>query len=255
MIKRLKFYLVVVPYIGIASFFIFNIIAIWQYPGYDKCSFFDSENCKSEQYSFTLNFFSELGSLQTNTDDDYPPMDEGGYNNKNNTVSMIFFNSSLIIVGLVIAIFYQFFYKLFIFKEDSKQSTTYSKACRYLGVITGVMFAGVGAAPHDFNFTWHVIFANGAFSALLPLSILHTVSFKKSKYINAKYAYGYILFCLALSTYLYIIFFGPQIGPGLTFTEKELILQVVAQKAIILTFILAMIYQTQGIRKLLRAET
>ena len=184
MVKKLRFYLFVVPYIGIASFFIFNIIAIWQYPGYDKCSFFDSENCKSEQYSFTLNFFSELGSIQTNTDDDYPPINEGGYNNEKNTVSMIFFNSSLIIVGLIIIIFYQFFYKLFIFKEDSRESIICSKACRYLGIITGVMFAGVGAAPHDFNFTWHVIFANGAFSALLPLSILHTISFKKSKYIH-----------------------------------------------------------------------
>ena len=251
--NKLKFYLSKVPYIGIAVFFLFNIIAISQYPGYDKCSFFDSKNCKSDKYSFTLNFFSELGSINTNTDDDYPPINEGGYNNKKNTVSMILFNGSLIVVGLVIIVFYQFFYKLFILKKDSKESMLYSKICRYLGVITGIMFAGVGIAPHDLNFTWHVIFANGAFSALLPLSILHTMSFKKSKHINAKYAYGYILFCLALSSYLYIIFFGPQIAPGLAFTENELILQVVAQKAIILTFVVAMVYQTQGIRRSLRS--
>ena len=64
----------------------------------------------------------------------------------------------LIIVGIVIIAFYQFFYKMFAWKEDSKGSIKYSKACRYLGIVTGVMFAGVGAVPHDFNFLFHSIF-------------------------------------------------------------------------------------------------
>ena len=165
--KKLRFYLFIVPYIGISTFFIFNIIAISQYPGYDKCHFLkNSENCKSDKYSFKHNFLSELGSIDTNTDDDGPPINENGENNKSNTFSMLFFNSSLIIVGIVIIAFYQFFYKMFVWKEDSKGSIKYSKACKYLGIITGIMFAGVGAVPHDLNFLFHVIFANGAFSAL-----------------------------------------------------------------------------------------
>ena len=127
-----------------------------------------------------------------------------------------------------------------------------SKQCKYIGIISGIMFAGVGVVPHDFNFLFHVIFANGAFSSLLILSILHTISFKQSKYISSVYAYGYILFCLILSGYLYIIFFGPTIGPGREFSETDLILQVVAQKTIVLTFILSMIYQTEGIRRALK---
>ena len=249
--SRLKLYLIIVPYIGILSFFIFNTIAISQYPGYDKCLFFNSNDCRSDSYSFSLNFFSELGSLKTNTDDDGPPIYEGGENNADNTLSMIFFNSSLVIVGIVIITFYQFFYKLFILKCDSKLSIRYSKICQYLGVVTGIMFAGVGLAPHDVNFGMHLFFANGAFSALLILSILHTLSFKESKYIKSYYAYGYVVFCLILSGYLYLIFLGPEIGPGKHFTESELILQVVSQKLIILAFVVAMIYQTEGIRRIL----
>ena len=247
--SSLKFRLITVPYLGIAAFFIFNIISISQFPGYDKCSFFKSDSCKSETYSFKLNFFSELGSLNTNTDDDLLSHGARESNNKRNTVSMIFFNASLVIVGAVIIVFYQSFNNLFVWKEDSLKSIKYSKISKYLSIVTGVMFAGVGLAPHDLSFTAHVFFANGAFLCLLPLSILHTLAFKESKHINNYYAYGYILFCLFLAIYVYIIFLGPEIGPGLNFTENELIFQVVAQKTIILTFILSMVFQSKGIDK------
>ena len=246
--NKLKFNLVAVPYLGIATFFIFNIIAISQFPGYDKCSFFEGKNCKSETYSFSLNFFSELGSLNTNTDDDKLNGGPKKQNNQSNTASMIFFNASLVIVGLVIVYFYQSFNSFFIWKKDSKRSILYSKICKHLGLITGIMFAGVGAAPHDANFTLHVFFANGAFLCLLILSIMHALAFKSSNHIKSSYSYGYVLFCIFLAIYLYIIFLGPEIGPGLEFSKNELILQVVAQKIIILTFILSMFHQTKGIR-------
>ena len=124
--NKFNLYLFIVPYIGILSFFTFNIVAISGYPGYNKCSFFNDADCKSDHYSFSLNFFSELGSIYTNTDDDGPPVNEMGENNIKNTFSMIFFNLSLIIVGIVIIIFYQYFYKFFIFKNDSSNSLKFS---------------------------------------------------------------------------------------------------------------------------------
>tara|TARA_Y100001970_G_scaffold144503_1_gene177454 strand:+ start:58 stop:816 length:759 start_codon:yes stop_codon:yes gene_type:complete len=247
--NKLKLYLLVVPYIGILSFFTFNIIAISGFPGYDKCSFFESKDCKSDRYSFSLNFFSELGSAYTNTDDDGSPIYEGGKNNVKNTFSMLFFNSSLVVVGIVIILFYQYFYKFFIFKDDTPNSLKYSKFCRYIGIITGIMFSGIGFVPHDLDFTMHVFFANGAFLTLLILSIFHTLSFYNSNFIKSHYSYGYILFCIFLASYLYLIFLGPTIGPGKDFSQSDLILQVVGQKLIIFTFTIAMIYQTEGIRR------
>jgi hypothetical protein len=54
-----------------------------------------------------------------------------------------------------------------------------------------------------------------------------------------------------LFIYLYIIFFGPQIGPGKIFTEKELMLQVISQKSIVLTFMAAILHQVYGFNKIL----
>lgn len=258
--KRLRFYLNTVPYIGVAIFFIFNSLAILFYPGYEKCVSQEkdvssgriicskSSYIVSDTYSFSQNFFSELGSINTNTDDDHlePP---NLNNNKSNTISMILFNGSLICVGIVLLVFYANFYKLFKYKEDSSKSRKISKFCMYLGVITGAMFAGVGLVPHDLHFGFHVFFANWAFTSLLPLSMLHALSFKYSNHISSAYASGYAIFCCVLLSYVYLIFWGPAIGPEAVFTKNDLTLQVVAQKIIVLIFIMSMIHQTQGIRK------
>jgi len=61
---------------------------------------------------------------------------------------------------------------------------------------------------------------------------------------------GYLVFCLVLLVYLFIIFFGPQIGPGKTYTESDLMLQVIAQKSIVLTFMAAILHQVYGFHKL-----
>ena len=182
----------------------------------------------------------------------YTEVPEGGKNNKDNTFSMLFFNSSLILVGAVLIIFYRHFNQLFLFKKDSKKSIFLSKACQYIGILAGVMFAGVGIFPHDFHFGAHIFFANGAFTVLLGLSAIHTLSFIFSSHIEAKYAFGYIIFCILLSIYLYIIFLGPEIGPARQFSENDLILQVVAQKMIVLSFIISMLYQVSGIKRALR---
>ena len=164
---------------------------------------------------------------------------------------MLFFNSSLLCVGIILITFYINFPKLFRYKEDSVKSRKFSQVCQYIGPLTGIMFAGVGAVPHDLSFGWHVFFANWAFLTLLPLSIAHTLAFKHSNYIKSKYSLGYMIFCILLVAYVYLIFWGPQIEPDGIFTSKDLAIQVIAQKAIVLTFIVSMIYQTVGVRKIL----
>jgi len=49
-----------------------------------------------------------------------------------------------------------------------------------------------------------------------------------------------------LFVYLRIIFFGPQIGPGIIYSEEDLMLQVIAQKSIVLTFMAAFLHQVYG---------
>jgi hypothetical protein len=58
---------------------------------------------------------------------------------------------------------------------------------------------------------------------------------------------------VVLFIYLRIIFFGPQIGPGKVFTENELMLQVIAQKSIVLTFMGSILVQVYGFNRLLNS--
>tara|TARA_Y100001980_G_C14549076_1_gene330719 strand:+ start:2247 stop:3005 length:759 start_codon:yes stop_codon:yes gene_type:complete len=243
------------PLTGILSFLILNTFSVIFYPGYDKCSYISGSDCKSDSYSFKLNFFSELGSTYTNTDDDYSPLNEGGFNNKKNTISMILFNASLVIVGLSIVTFYNSFLTLFKNDKNKKYFNKSAIASRYTGIATGLMFIGIGLAPHDVNFPLHLFFANGAFLTLFILSIFHARMLFFSNTFSKSYSIGYIIFSFILIIYVIIIFFGPEIGPGLEFSRSELIFQVVAQKVIILIFMFSMLFQLVGIRDILRKPT
>ena len=240
--KKARFYLVTLPIISIVIFLICCIIAAIIYPGSHK----EIIDYKSEVYSFTHNFLSELGSLKTNTDETNPKIIQ-----EDNTPSMILFNGSLILIGATLMLFYVEFKKVFTLIKDSYKTRLYAKITLPVGLLAGFFYAGVGFVPHDLHFATHVFFANSAFLILFFLCILHSITVYHSNFVSNNYVIGYIAFCIVLFIYLYIIFFGPQIGPGKIFSEKELILQVVSQKSIVLTFMAAILHQVYGFNKIL----
>ena len=62
------------------------------------------------------------------------------------------------------------------------------------------------------------------------------------------------LFINNIRIYLRIIFYGPQIGPGKIYSEADLMLQVIAQKSIVLTFMAAILHQVYGFNLLLKKK-
>jgi hypothetical membrane protein len=240
--KKARLYLVRLPIISIVVFLICCIVAAIIYPGSHK----EIIEYKSEVYSFTHNFLSELGSLKTNTDETNPKIIQ-----EDNTPSMILFNGSLILIGATLMLFYVEFKKVFTMIKDSYKTRLYAKITLPVGLLAGFFYAGVGFVPHDLHFATHVFFANSAFLILFFLCILHSITVYHSNFVSNNYVIGYIAFCIVLFIYLYIIFFGPQIGPGKIFSEKELILQVVSQKSIVLTFMAAILHQVYGFNKIL----
>lgn len=242
--KRHKFALVQFPFLAIIFFFIFNAVAICYFPGSEKSII----GFQSDYYSFTHNFFSELGAFTTSPDE------LKGAVKIDNTLSMLLFNASLIIVGCSIMLFYNKLKYFFERKKDSAKTIYYSNLARPLGMVTGLLFAGVGLIPHDLHFLAHVFCAHGAFLTLWVLSMVHVLAVFHSRHLTNKYALGYLIFFLILAIYLGIIFLGPRIGPGLLYKESDLILQVVAQKIIVLTFIASMLIQLYGINKMFKAS-
>ena len=243
--KKARFYLVKLPIISIIIFFFCSIIAALIYPGSHK----EIIEYQSDYYSFTHNFLSELGSLKTNTDETNLAIIQ-----KDNTPSMLLFNGSLILIGATLMLFYFNFKKVFGLIGDSNKSIFYSKITMPVGLLAGFFYAGVGFVPHDLDFGAHVFFANYAFLTLFFLCILHSLTVYHSNYLSNTYFLGYVAFCIVLFVYLRIIFFGPQIGPGKIYSEADLMLQVIAQKSIVLTFMAAILHQVYGFNILLNKK-
>ncbi|MDG1054049.1 MAG: hypothetical protein P8O78_05420 [Flavobacteriaceae bacterium] len=235
--KKAKLYLVQLPIISITIFFVCCVIAALIYPGSHK----ELINYQSDYYSFTHNFLSDLGSLKTNTDETNPAIIQ-----EDNTPSMLLFNGSLILIGGTLILFYFHFKKVFPLIKDTSKSIFYSRITMPLGLLAGFFYAGVGFVPHDLHFEAHVFFANNAFLILFFLCILHGLTIYHSSVLSNSYVLGYVAFCLVLFVYLRIIFFGPQIGPGIIYSEEDLMLQVIAQKSIVLTFMAAFLHQVYG---------
>ncbi|MGB2502067.1 MAG: hypothetical protein ACPH94_01195 [Flavobacteriaceae bacterium] len=243
--KKIKLALVRLPILSITLFFFSCFAAAYLHPGSEK----EGIGYKSNHYSFTHNFLSELGELKTNTNQSNPAIIR-----KNNTPSMILFNGGLILIGATIMLFYIQFKEVFKVLNDSKKTQFYARLSKPLGLLAGVFYAGVGFVPHDLDFGLHVFFANGAFLILFILCILHSITIFHSNLLSNQYLLGYLSFCILLFIYLWILFFGPEIGPGKSFTEADWMLQVVAQKAIVLTFMISILHQVYGFHKLLREK-
>ena len=245
MMKKIRFYLVQLPIIAITIFFFCCVIAALIYPGSHK----EIIGYQSDYYSFTHNFLSELGSLKTNTDEINSAIIQ-----KDNTPSMLLFNGSLILIGATLMLFYYNFRKVFAFIEDSSKSILYSKITMLVGLLAGFFYAGVGLVPHDLHFEAHVFFANSAFLTLFFLCLLHSITVYHSNFLSNSYVIGYLAFCVVLFVYLRIIFFGPQIGPRKIYSEADLMLQVIAQKSIVLTFMTAILHQVYGFNVLFKKD-
>ena len=232
---RIYFGLVRFPIISIAIFFICFLLAAFLFPG----SEIEHINFKSDMYSLTHNFLSGLGALVTSS-------------GEINTASSILFNGSLVLVGTTLVIFYMRFKDIFKAIGDSEKSIKFSRFSQPVGLVAGALFAGVGFVPYDLHFGAHVFFANYAFLVLFILSILHSITVYHSNFMSTRYALGYLLFCIVLLIYLYIIFLGPKISPGTNFTETDLMIQVISQKSIVFSLIFSILVQVYGFHSLFK---
>ena len=244
--KNSKIFLVKLPIFSIVLFCLSSLMAALLYPGSQK----EIINYESNYYSLTHNFLSELGSLRTNTDETNPSIIQ-----KENTPSMLLFNGSLILIGVTLILFYIHFKKIFRLIDDASKAQFFARLTMPVGLMAGFFYAGVGFVPHDLHFETHVFFANYAFLTLFFLCILHSITVYYSRLLSNNYTLGYISFCLVLFIYLRIIFFGPKIGPGINYTEADLMLQVVSQKMVVLSFMVAILHQVVGFNKLLKKKT
>ena len=141
-------------------------------------------------YSFTHNFLSDLGGLESHSGED-------------NIISSVFFNLSML---LFFFIGISFLFVPFLFKEN--KSTFILAIIGSLFFFIGSMFfAGVGFTPYDVFFDLHVFFALNSFRLMIPASLIYLIVFLRSS-LSGKYITVITSFLFLVTAYVIYLNFG-----------------------------------------------
>jgi hypothetical membrane protein len=175
-----------------------------------------STNLTSQGYSFTQNFFSDLGRVTTRSGAD-------------NTLARILFTVGLSLAGLSLAVFFVAFTQFF---ARPLWVRVLSAAGTVLGVTAGICFIGVAFTPADVSGRAHGQFVLWAFrlflfAALLYLPALFGAAAFGGRRYPRPFALVFIAFALLLAGYLWLLTQGPPAR-----TPEGYVIQVVGQKVI-----------------------
>lgn len=212
----LQYSLVIIPRYAICLFILLFCTSIFFYSGGTL------HNPNTVGYSFTRNFFSDLGILS-----------------EENIVSVALFAVGLLVVGLNFILYFYNFMKLF---NTDSLSSKIGKAGSIFGIIGAIFFIIIGFTPHNYVHDTHIIAVNWAFRSFLVASTFLFYSMSKDSRFDSKYALGYLIFSLLIFIYIIILEFGPSPRDS----DFSLIFNVIAQKFIVLVFILSVFYQSFG---------
>ena len=224
-----NFWISKMPKYGMMAFITLNLLAMYFYPGGNL------NNPNQIGYFFSYNFFSDLGATVS-------------HSGENNIKSCILFNLSLCIVAFTFAML---FYSIKSFFQEYKYLSYISTLFGFLGCIS---FIGVALTPsnlyHDISGDpWlHIIFAHWIFRSLTIVSIIYSVLIIKTENFENKYAYNFIIFGMAVFSYvMYSEFFlkDPRIFP------EYLIKHVLSQKMVVLWIIFSLYLYSLGLGKYL----
>ena len=208
----------------VTCFFVFAcIFAAFFYPG---GNIHDSTQVG---YSFTHNFLSDLGGLESHSGD-------------KNMVSFILFNLSMILFFLVGI---SFLLVPVLFKEN--KSTFILAIIGSLFFFVGsIFFAGVGFTPYDLYLDLHIFFVLNSFQLMVPASLLYLIVFLRS---SLSFKYSIVIAFFLLSVFLYVIYLNFGESP---FNSKEaLIISASVQKYIAFLSVASIFSLTFGFSQLL----
>ena len=189
--------------------------------------FYMSGNQLSSGYSFTRDFFSDLGR--------YTP---------GNFISFTFFVTALTACGVTLNLYFFYFMKLF---EGKSLYKILAKIGCVAGMIGGLSFIGVGFAPTNTAQVAHEFFENWAFRSFLIASIFLSIVLFNDDRFSKKYSFGYALFALMIFGYVLTLEFGPSPSES----DFARVFNVVCQKIIVLVFILSILFQSFGNMKII----
>ena len=215
-------------------FVIVNTIAIYLFPG---GSLYDPT---LTSYSFSENFFSDLGVYETVSGDQ-------------NFLSCFLFNSTLVMMGFACL---SFILVPRLFKQN-KISYVCATIGSYIAMLSGLSFLGVGLTPADLYFHEHVFFVIVGFRSMVPAMVFLTLAFFFSPVSN-KYTVASVLFLLSITVYsIFETSNPPEVSPREdlelfkeTVSYNRMVISVIAQKVITLISFVSFFVFTYGFYQL-----
>ena len=216
--------LILTPRVVAIFFVIFQVLGMVLYPGGTI------HDLSTIGYSFTSNFFSDMGAYQARNGDP-------------NYLSMIFFSISLVLVGGAFVLYYLVLPKIF---GNNNRNYYLSWIGTIFAFGGSICLIGTGLTPTDLVFESHIFFANNIFHSFLVTSFFYSIVIFDTNILEKRYAIGYVVFFISIFLYVGVLQFGPSASTG----KSELIFQVVAQKLIVIIFFLTVFYQTFGFSKI-----
>ncbi len=206
-------------------FILVTTLAMFFYPG---GNYLDHE---SAHYSFTENFFSDLGATRT-------------YDHAANGVSTTLFIISLTLVGVSLILFGLNYWVVY---RRKRKGLLLGRLSLAAAVISGLSFIGIAATPWNINLEGHLLMVQEAFGFLLVFIFL-TMVLQLLNGWPARWMVPSIVYIVLLAGYLVLLNLGADID-----THGGLELQVLAQKLIVYASIINLGCQAYGMRDVLLA--
>jgi hypothetical membrane protein len=220
--RRLCFYLT----IAATLLFLFLVhLAMWLYKGGTI------HHPDLDSYSFTYNFFSDLGR-------NHRP---GG--GSNFPVNLIF-KTALTLTGGCIVLF--FVALPGVFKSEAAKGAIWLAAL--LGIAAGISYVGLAWVPYDLTYRGHRMFVRVGFISFLLMSLFFALAIFLEKNYPKLYGYALLAFSLVLFSQILFMFLGERSWRS----NEALFRQATAQKVVVYAEILCMIYQTSGVLKVMK---
>jgi hypothetical protein len=217
------------------QFVLLTALAMALYPGGS------AHDPAARGYSFTHNFFSDLGATAT----------ESG---AANPVDHAIFTYALVCIGVTLAGF-GFAVRSLAADWGSRSGSgerggrarrAVAALAPAAATIGGIGFVAVGLIPEDVSGTWHKQCVNLAFGMLFVFVLcLLTLELKGGWGLPLTVPNS--VYVVLLGVYVYLLFWGPS-----TATVRGLVIQVVAQKVIVYASILNLGWQALGFVRGLR---
>lgn len=207
---------------GCSAFVVLTTVAMFFYAG---GTVLDPQRAG---YSFTNNFFSDLGLTITRS-------------GQPNTISALLFTAGLTLAGVALAAFFVAFTQFF---TRPRWIQALSLLGALFGVIAGGCFVGVAFTPADLNRQLHGQFVLWAFQAFLVAVICFVPPILVGRTLPRRYAWPFIAFAALLGGYLWLLMRGPS--PR---SAQGLPIQVIGQKVIAYASVISVLIQAWGARR------